>query len=258
MNRLLAADFYRMYKSRRFWICLASMGIIAVAFIIMQYTAMDYIVAIDRVLFLPMSFYGVCIAALISLFVGTDFSDGFIRNKLIVGRKRNSIYLSNLVVSWTACLIIYIFTIAVTMGIGRHLFENNVTVAGFSHFFLLGMFTCLAFGSIFCMLSMLIGEKSTSVMICMGLAFGMLFLCLRTNQILVQEEYKNGMLNPYYVSGVQRILCELLHDFNPFGQVAQLSSMKYLNPVRWIVADLFWMAVAAGLGRILFKGRDIR
>lgn len=258
MSRLLYADLYRMYCSRRFLLCAASMGAVAVMFIIMQYTAMDYVVALDRVIFLPMSFYGIAIAALISLFVGDDFSDGVIRNKLIAGRSRSSVYLSNLIVGWTACLVIYILTTAITVGIGIHFFENNVTRKDFFVFLTLGMFTCLACGSIFGMLSMLIGNKSTSVMICMGLAFAMLFLCLHTYQIVAQPEYKDGVLNPHYVSGVRRGLYEFAHDFNPFGQAAQLSSMKCLNPIRWIAADILWMGIAGGLGTVLFKRQDIR
>lgn len=86
MTRLLGADTVRMYHSKCFWMCLGGMLIMAVGFLIMQGTAMDYTVPLSRVIFLPMSFYGVAAAALISMFVGEDFSDGFIRNKLIAGR----------------------------------------------------------------------------------------------------------------------------------------------------------------------------
>lgn len=258
MSKLLRADFYRMYHNKRIWLCVASMIVTAIFFIIMQYSAMDYTVAFSRVIFLPMTFYGIAIAALISFFVGDDFSGGVIRNKIIAGRSRSSIYMSNLICAWSACVVVYIFTVVITVGIGINLFENNVTLADFLKYFVLGLFSVLAFGSIFGMISMLNCNRVTSVMICMGLAFGMLFLCLHTNQILVQQEYKNGVLNPHFVEGTQRLLYGMLHDMNPFGQVAQLSSMTSLNVIRWIGMDLFWMIATAGFGKTLFLRKDIR
>ena len=55
MSRLLPADLYRMFTKKWFWLSVLFMFIISVMFIFMQYTAMDYTVSIDRVLFLPMS-----------------------------------------------------------------------------------------------------------------------------------------------------------------------------------------------------------
>lgn len=258
MRKLLRADFYRMYYSKRVWLCVATMIMAAIFFIIMQYSAMDYVVSFSRVIFLPMTFYGIAIAALISFFVGDDFGDGVIRNKIVAGRSRSAIYMSNLICTWSACALVYTVTVVITVGIGINLFENNVSLADFLKYFILGLFTGIAFGSIFGMLSMLNCNKVTSVMICMGLAFGMLFLCLHTNQILLQEQYKNGVLNPHFADGIKRIVYEMLHDINPFGQVAQLSAMTCLNASRWICVDVLWMIVSMGLGIVLFHGKDIR
>lgn len=258
MNRLLRADFYRIYHKKLLWLCASSMVLITIMFIIMQYTAMDYTVSIDRVIFLPMSFYGVAVAALISLFIGEDFSDGVIRNKLIAGRNRYAVYFSNMITGLTASLTVYIVMLVTSLGIGIHLFEINVTTPEIIRFTILGAFTCLAYGSIYCMLTMLIGNKTTAVTVSMILAFGMLFLCLHTNQIVVQPEYKDGLLNPHYATGIKRIIYELLHDINPSGQAAQLSAMSYLNAVRWIVIDILWVILTGGLGSILFSKKDIR
>ena len=43
-------------------------------------------------------------SAFCSLFIGTEYSDGTIRNKLVVGHTRGTIYLSNLIVSMAAAL----------------------------------------------------------------------------------------------------------------------------------------------------------
>lgn len=162
-----------------------------------------------------------------------------------------------MICSWSACILIYLLTVAVTGGIGLQFFENNILLREFLEFLALGIFSCMAFGSIFCMVTMLLGNKTLSVMVCMGLSFFMLFLCLHTNQIVVQQTYTNGVPNPHYVDVIKRMIYELLHDLNPFGQIAQLSSMKYYNSIRWIGLDIFWI-FSAGLGSALFCKKDIK
>lgn len=243
MNSIFRADFYRMYRDRRFWLFASSMLAVSAVFIAMQYTAMDYVVKLDRVLFLPMTFYGILSSALISLFVGEDFSDGMIRNKIIAGRSRSEIYRSGLLVCWTACVMTYILSLAMTLGIGIHLFENNVTTGTLLIYFMLGFMMCLAIGSIFYIVCMLVAEKATGVMLCMGLAFGMLVLCLHTNQVMTHHP------NLFY---------GILHDINPMGQAAQLSSMHYFHILRWVGCDLFWILLAWVVGAGLFARRDIR
>lgn len=258
MTRLLGADTVRMYHSKCFWMCLGGMLIMAVGFLIMQGTSMDYIVPLSRVIFLPMSFYGVAAAALVSMFVGEDFSDGFIRNKLIAGRSRKTVFLSTLIVCWTACVAIYLITTVFTYLAGRFFFEADITFMDFLRHLLLGILTCLAYGSIFCTVSTLVGNKASAVLICMGLAFLMLFSSLHTNQVMVQAEYKNGMLNPHYVRGSLKAAYALLHDWNPTGQAAQLSAMHIFHSIRWIACDLGWMLAAAVLGTALFQRANIR
>jgi hypothetical protein len=77
---------------------MAMLGLSA-AFMTMQATAMDYTVPLSRVIFLPMSMYCVTMAAFVSVFVGTDFSDGFIRNKLLTAEHRYSLVISQTIVS---------------------------------------------------------------------------------------------------------------------------------------------------------------
>ncbi len=258
MNKLLRADFYHMYSRKWFWLCSASMMFIAVLFCIMQHTAMDYVVAIDRVIFLPMSFYGVALAALISVVVGEDFSDGIIKNKIISGKTRSAVYFSNVIVSWTACVAVYLLTLATSWIIGVKWFEINVTTREIIHFVVLGVFTCLVYGSIYCMITMLSGNKIIATTVCMGLAFFMLFLCLHSNSVLVQQEYVDGMINRHYVTGVKRVIYEVLHDVNPFGQAAQLTEMKCINPARFVIVDFIWLIITSLLGRMFFNKKDIK
>ena len=257
MAKLLSADLDRVFRSKWFWLCLGGMLMMAVAFIIMQYTAMDYSVPLSRVVFLPMSFYGLAVAALVSLFVGEDFSDGFIRNKIIAGHWRFAVFASNLLVSWLVCILIYLLVTVFTMLIGLFLFACDITPVVFFRHLLMGVGMCLAYGSIFCTITMLCGNKTTSAVLCMGLAFFLLVVCLHTNQVLVQPEYKDGLLNPVYVDGAVRSIYLILHNLNPSGQAAQLSAMHIFDSRFWVFCDMCWIMIS-GMGVCLFKRKNIK
>ena len=50
---------------------------------------------------------GILISIFYSLFLGTEYNDGTIRNKLIVGHKRETIYLASFITGTVAVTIIY-------------------------------------------------------------------------------------------------------------------------------------------------------
>ena len=92
----------------------------------------------------------------------------------------------------------------------------------------------------------------------MVLAFGMLFLCLHSNQVLIQTEMKDGVANPAYVTGAKRMIYAILHDANPTGQAAQLSAMHCFQTVRYIIVDIIWIFITVFVGNYIFSKSDIR
>lgn len=257
MIKILRADYWRLWRSFSFWLSLFGMLALAVFFMVMQATGMDYTVPLSRVIFLPMSLYGIGMAAFVSVFVGTDFSDGFIRNKLLTADHRSSLVFSHIIVSSTACVIVYTLVTAFSAGIGQFFFENNVDGTVFFHYFMLGVGMSLVSGCMFSVISLLCGSKTRAVVLCMGLAFVMLFLCLHTNEVLVQAEYKDGVLNPRYVSGIRREICSVLHDLNPCGQAAQLSAWEVWHPIRSVCLNILMLICLTALGCRLFQIKDI-
>ena len=258
MNSMLKADFMRLLKSIAFRISLITMLLLSAGFMFIQATAMDYTVPLSRVIFLPMSMYGITMAAFVSVFVGTDFSDGFVRNKILAAGNRNSLFFSQIIVSCVACVVVYVVVTTFSAGVGRFFFENNVDSIGFIHFFLWGLGMCLSIGCVFSVITMLCGNKTHAVIVCMGLAFGMLFLCMHTNAVLVQQEYKDGLLNPHYTGGIKRIIYGILHDANPCGQAAQLSAWEVWHPVRGFLINLLMIFIWSALGCSVFRKKDIK
>ena len=118
MNKLLSANFFRLRKNKCFWGSLAFMFVIGIASPLLRYRDMKqsgYINNLDNGFFMCALFIGIILAVFCSLFIGTEHNDGTIRNKIIVGQKRETIYLSNMVtcsiIAITMC-IVFLFRIS--------------------------------------------------------------------------------------------------------------------------------------------------
>lgn len=257
MRKLLSADIFRIFHIKWFWLCLGGMFVMSCSFMTMQYTSMDYTVPLSRVIFLPMSFYGMMVAAMVSLFVGEDFSDGFIRNKIIAGHSRTAVFVSILIVSCIACIVIYLLTTLFTTFVGYLFFENDVSVSRYMLYLTMGIAMCLSYSCIYCTITMICGNKTTATVLCMGLSFLLLVVCLRTNQTMIQPEYKNGVPNPAYIDGFVKSFYEFLHNLNPSGQSAQLSAMNVFEPAIFVLSDLIWILIA-GVGCAIFNRKNIQ
>ena len=95
MSRLLSADFAKLKKSRFFWLCIIGMAVFGLYMKIMEYISTqqyeNYEPQIINILFVYALTVAILIPAFVSLFVGTEYSDGTIRNKMIIGHTRTCI-----------------------------------------------------------------------------------------------------------------------------------------------------------------------
>lgn len=256
MSRMLRADLERLMKSPALRLSLAGMLALSLAFMGMQATAMDYVVPLSRVIFLPLSMYGAVMAACVSIFAGTDFSDGFIRNKLLSADSRRSLVLSQMAVSCLACLIVYAAVTAFTALAGRFFFENDVEAAVFFRLLVTGAGMSLVTGSLFSAAVLVCGTRTRAMAVNMGGAFGMLFLAMHTNGWLARA-YKENPAAPGQGREARFALYSLLHDLNPCGQAAQLSVWEVRRPVRVLVLDLALVLVLAVLACAVFRRKDV-
>lgn len=242
---MIQADMFKMFRMKWIKICTLFMILIATMMIVMQNTAMDYEVGLDRVVFLPMTMYGIAASVLVSMVCGSDYEGGFIRNKIFAGNRKSSIYFSNQLANWAGGVVMYLVTFAFTLTIGLGMFERNVSFGEIGRFCVLGFLTSTVYISIFCMLAMLIGNKATAAVTCMVLAFAMLFVGMYSNTFFIQND--SGSL-----------MQEILFDLNPTGQIAQVSAMKCLNPVRFVMIDIGWLIITNIVGIFIFQHRELK
>lgn len=100
MRNLLAANFHALFKSRVFWITLAATALVSAYVVSANYNAevqaSENPIYLNDVFFTVYQFIGVILAAVTSLIIGVEYSDGTIRNKLVVGHRRSEVYLAAL------------------------------------------------------------------------------------------------------------------------------------------------------------------
>lgn len=98
MYKLLKADFYRLIKNKIFW------GIIIITLFMGCFFLNNLEFLGNSIELLIMSHLGTIgffISLFTTLFVGLEYANGTIRNKIVAGHSRIKIYLSNLIISIT-------------------------------------------------------------------------------------------------------------------------------------------------------------
>lgn len=114
MYKLLNANFYRLIKNKFFWLTIIATLIMACMLLYIQ----DLSNGIETILFKHVGASGIFISIFTCLFVGLEYANGTIRNKIIVGYSRIKIYLSNLIVSITVGIILEIIYMVTVFIVG--------------------------------------------------------------------------------------------------------------------------------------------
>ncbi len=202
MCNLISAGFYKIKKSRVFWAGMVLVNIWS-AFLTVQahlnslaetipYTFEDGLFVIETIMIL-------LIAVFVSLFFGTEYSDGTLRNKLIGGYTRGQIYVSQFIVNAAACLLIYFSSLLVSGILGIFLMgAEGVSAMKIVVYIVAGAGMCITDAALFTFLTVSVGTKAGASVA--GLLLGFSLLCggMVVHDKLSQEEY---MYIPKIVTG---------------------------------------------------------
>lgn len=276
MSKVLAANWMRLKKDKIFWIGMIFMAAAGIFFPIMKYTDMKesgVVNTLDNAFFSCALFIGILSAVFASLFIGTEYSDGTMRNKIVVGQKRLAIYFANLIVCAAAgllmCIVFFCFHLAVGIPL-LGTFTVNIRLILFLTAAV--MLLSLAFSSLFTMIAMLSQNKAMVAVICILTAFLMLIAATYINGRLSEPESYPGyayntadqegeaveMENPNYLEGTEREVYQFLLDFLPGGQAVQCATMEVLHPYRLPVYSLLIIAGTTAAGAYWFSKKDLK
>ena len=281
MSKLLSAGFSRLWKNKIFWIGLCLMSGFLVFLLTANYRDMLHYSEEARVgyildTFLPGSFMfiGCFTAVFAALFLGTEYSDGTIRNKLIVGHSRVSLYFSALILCIASSLLVCAAGYLVTFLVGIPLFGLPLYPSIILQKFGVGMLMVTAFSGIFTLLAMLIHNKSISSVVCIIGVFALLFLTVYILQRLEAPEFiesnfvmsVDGELiqgdpvpNPSYLRGTAREVYEFFADFLPTSQSFRIVENGALpHPWRFCAYSALITSITTLVGVLLFRRKDLK
>lgn len=280
MNKLLHADFTRLMKNKLFWIGLLVMVGMPLYAVGVRYY--DYVVApetvwetADGLWFVGGVYLAVILSVLISLFIGTEFSEGTIRNKLTVGHTRSTIYFSKLFICAGVALFYHIVFITVLFGAGTLLLKAwDTPLKTLLLLTALSLVTVIALAAIFTMLAMLIHSRSTGAVAAMLIAMVMLISAMTLFSMLTAPEYienayemneageivkSDPIPNPRYLTGSKRVVYQHILNLVPVGQMLQFGNLQLTSQMYYFPLYAILVAVVCtAVGLALFKRKDIR
>lgn len=276
MSKLLSANFLRLRKNVLFW------GTLALSFAFGLFTVYTQLsdklkygleVRLDSVLFFYAMVIGLISAVFISLFFGTEYSDGAIRNKMIVGQSRLEVYLANLLTGYAVALLSTAAFLLAVFGLGVPTIGSPAIPVPAFLLNLLGTLVMeAAFCAIFTFVTMNCAKKAASAVACILLFFA-LMMCstyvmgrldapefiqgyeLSVNGQVVQSEPEP---NPRYLRGAARAAYEFIYDLLPTGQASQYTMLEVSHPVRAAACAAALTAVFSAAGIALFRKKDLR
>lgn len=269
MRDLLRANFYRLRRSRSLLLCMAGAFVIAVCFLLKFSDGDDS--SLDDLFLQTLPFLPIACAVFVSLFLGVEYQEGLLRNKLIAGRSRTCVYLTAFTAALTGCLAI-LAAWALSAGVGTirfgwfrasapELLMQACTI----------ILLTAAVAAILTLAAMLIPNRAISAVIAILLALGLLVLgSVFYNALCEPELYTGAVLtangfeigdptpNPNYISGSLRTVYQWIVDILPSGQAILLANHELERPVLSMCASACIVLLTGAAGMAIFERKDLK
>lgn len=276
MNKLLRANFSRLWKNKLFWLCMGAMLVYSIVCMLngcRQATTYmsEYNYGLDQYYFHFALSIGFFCTLFSSMFFGTEYSDGTIRNKMIAGHTRADIYMSSLVTTFTATLLMMsVWLVGALIAVPTLGFWKMGVLHLLEYLFIAVMFV-LAFSAICTVVNLLSSNKAVTIVVSILLFLGLLLFASMIYNSLSEPEMTSGVQitenglgmaepspNPDYISGVTREIYDFIVDFLPTGQGLRMWQLEISNPIRMLVSSAFITVLTTVGGIFAFKRKNIK
>lgn len=222
MIKLLRAGFFRLKKEIMFWLFI--IATILVAGIRILTTSHDQ--PLDKFLYDYIVYIGLFIAMFVSVFVGKEHSEGIIRNKIIVGHNRISIYISKLIISIVVSVFCEFIYIAIMFLIGSKIYEPlQMPISQLSIIILNAVLIIITYCSIFNLISMICSEITISVVMSVVIFVIMFVAEMIIGETANQPKYITSSI---WDNGVRTIVSQDLNPNYPGDDIVNFAKTIYL------------------------------
>lgn len=277
MRKLLSANLARLRKDRVFWCLLAVVVALSLAIVLQSIgsfkvaNANGVMVKVEDYYFNLSIIIGIFSALFSSLFLGTEYSDGTIRNKLAAGHRRVHVFLAGYVVCLAASLT-FLAGWLVT-GCLDFLLIGPMEMSGqeFAAYILVAVGFTASFTALFTLVGSLSSNKAMTVIYALLVFVLLILLTSGIYDRLCELETSGGMAyvngeyvnipptpNPLYLGGNVRGFWECTMDFLPTGQAVLMNETAIEHPFREVGFSVVLTAVALFAGCRAFRRKDIK
>lgn len=277
MNRLCSAEFSRLWRNKYFWLCTGVMFVYLVLYMVSRCRIVledmtESEKALEDYYFQFSLVIGLFSAVFTTLFLGQEYGDGVIRNKIIAGHSRRNIYLSHLILTFAASFLMLLAGMAGSLvGIPvLGLWEMDGGTL-FSYLLITVMFT-LTFCSIYTYINVFSHNKISAAVLTILAFFALLFLAGKLEERLSEPgivfsdisitndkvTFNDPMQNPRYVDGVKRKVLDLIVDLLPTGQGERVAYLKAAHPVRMLLSSVLLTILVTLFGMFRFERKDLK
>ena len=275
MRNLLSVGLFRMVRSKLFYILLV---LTALTMVYVYYNTYRLQLGpdfsqLDLYFFQFINANIVSAAVFCPLFLSSEYGDGALRNKLMVGRTRPQIYLANLAVNClygtAACLAAVVTGLCV--GVPLLGWFQNAGPGKILLYVLLALATTWVCAALYTFLSMVVASRGVAITLCILLAFGLirlgqyLYLALSQEEVLTALFYTDtGEMavseqpNPAYLTGFARQVYQFFYELTPGGQAYQILGMSAQSPLRLLGYSGLVFVLVTGLGLAIFQKKDVK
>lgn len=280
MNKLLRADFARLFRSKCFWISAILCVIYPVFICVTNYidaSRYDYICCLEDSAWSIEAFLSIAVAVLIPVFIGTEYSDKTIRNKIVIGHGKSKIFVSNIIVCVVASAILLTIHNIVLFPLGLILFTVGSSVKYIVMITLEGYAATILLSVIMVILSMFISRKTAASITCIMITLGLLLAGVYVKSALREPEFIQiydveitdaemdlvnfeGKMVPnsnYIREGIKRDIYEYVKNMTVGAQIVDVSDDHEID-WRWFAFfDSAAVIVFTIGGALLFKKKEI-
>jgi len=276
MIKLLNAGFTRLRKNKAFWIWTIFSICLASCMTLINYSDMKKfgdVIEIGQLMLNYPTMIGIIIAIFTSLFLGVEYSDGAIRNKIIIGHKRINIYLSNFIIITATSLFQYIIYLIIILSLGAPLFGmGTLPIQTLIVKVLLMCAVIITYSSICTFIAIECSNKTLTAVINIMSIFTLLIVATYCYSRLGTPPYievakindKNSgnyeitqEPNPKYPTEEEKKVYQTLLNVNPAGQTFQVGEKNdglEILPVY----SLGIIIVSTTLGLVLFEQKNLK
>lgn len=271
MHKLLMAGLFRLKKSIMFWLFIFfTIGI--AGYTLFRHSVNDG-TPLDILVNEFIVYIGLFIAIFVSIFVGKEYSEGIIRNKIIVGHSRANIYLSELIISIVTAVICEIIYLIMILTIGTLMYGKlQMSILQFSISILNTILIIIAYCSIFNFVTMLCSEITVSTTIClllfitMFIVQGSLGLTVNSKKYIEHTFYdENGNRyvlsqepNPNYPGDQKVKIAKVIYLLIPNAQANEVQNNSFENTNQMPFYSISLIIVVNIVGIYLFSKKELK